>query len=232
MLGPHLCSLAQARVGAHTHAAHVPPSHSHIQSFAVTLAHAHADSHHTNKRPRTLRKHASALSLIHPSTRRGTSGKPLYFRGRRIIDATIDYLAEHHGLLDAENVLLTGCSAGGLATYLHTDYVGDTLKAKSSTLKKYKAASISGFFLLHNTTEGKAVYPTEMKEIFTLANSTHGVNKDCIAAKAPADQWECNFAEEAYVALGARAAPAATTSPGPSLSFPPHDRKSCARVFV
>jgi hypothetical protein len=125
-------------------------------------------------------------------------GKPLYFRGRRIIDAVISYLMENHNLGAAENVLLTGCSAGGLATYLHTDYVGDTLKAKVSTIKKYKAASISGFFLLHNTVEDKPVYPTEMKYIFNLANSTHGVNDACIAAQQPGDEWKCNFAEEAY----------------------------------
>jgi STAM-binding protein len=126
------------------------------------------------------------------------SGKPLYFRGRRVIDAVLAYLMKNHNLGSAENVLLTGCSAGGLATYLHTDYVGDTLKATVPSLKKYKASSISGFFLLHDNVEGKPVYPTQMKNIFELANSTHGVNSACIAAKAPADQWECNFAEEAY----------------------------------
>ena len=31
-----------------------------------------------------------------------------------------------------------------------------------------------------------------------LANSTNGVNADCIAAKAEADKWQCNFAQESY----------------------------------
>lgn len=127
------------------------------------------------------------------------NGSPLYFRGRRIIDTVLSHLTENHGLGDAENVLLTGCSAGGLATYLHTDYVGDYLKTKVASLRKYKAASISGFFLLHNTVENKPVYPTQMQYIFNLANSTHGVNDACIAAHAATgDQWKCNFAEEAY----------------------------------
>ena len=78
------------------------------------------------------------------------------------------------------------------------EQVGDTLKAQCPGLKKYKASAISGFFLQHDTVEGKPVYPEEMTNIFELANSTHGVNKDCIAAKAPSDQWQCNFAEEAY----------------------------------
>ena len=90
------------------------------------------------------------------------------------------------GLSSASEVFLTGCSAGGLATYLHagradcdlfddakglpatphahslvppptrpSDYVGSILQ-NVTTLTKFKAASISGFFLLHNTVEGVA----------------------------------------------------------------------------
>ena len=56
----------------------------------------------------------------------------------------------------AQTVMLTGCSAGGLATYLHTDYVHEQLKNKwSPQLTKFKAAAISGFFLQHATVEGK-----------------------------------------------------------------------------
>ena len=124
-------------------------------------------------------------------------GKPLYFRGRRIIDEVLKALMPL-GLAKAETVLLTGCSAGGLATYLHTDYVGNKLKAEVPSMKKFRAASISGFFLRHNTVEGKPVYATEMQTIFNLANSTHGVNDACISSKAPADQWQCNFAADSY----------------------------------
>jgi hypothetical protein len=124
--------------------------------------------------------------------------KPLYFRGRRIIDETLSALKANFGLGNAENVMLTGCSAGGLATYLHTDYVHDQLKVIAPSMKKYKASPISGFFLQHQTVEGKDVYPTQMKEIFNLANSTHGLNDDCIASFAPDDQWKCNFAQHAY----------------------------------
>ena len=123
------------------------------------------------------------------------NGEKIYFRGRRIIDAVIETLTEKYNFGAAETVLLTGCSAGGLATYLHTDYV-QTQMPKSVT--KYGASAISGFFLMHNTVEGNPVYPTEMKYIFGLANSTNGVNADCIAAKAEADKWQCNFAQESY----------------------------------
>ena len=126
-------------------------------------------------------------------------GKELFFRGRRIIDQTLKTLSINFGMDQADTVMLTGCSAGGLATYLHTDYVHKELKAKwARDLQKFKAAAISGFFLQHATVEGKQVYPEEMKNIFKLANSTNGLNKDCIASFPPEQQWQCNFAQHAY----------------------------------
>merc|ERR1712083_897096 len=102
------------------------------------------------------------------------------------------------GLDKATNVLLTGCSAGGLATFLHTDYVYNWLISAKVPMKKFRSAPVSGFFLLHSTVENKTVYPDEMKYIFNLANSTHGLNADCIAAMPEDEQWKCNFAEMAY----------------------------------
>lgn len=126
------------------------------------------------------------------------NGKPLYFRGRRILDAVIrTLLTQNFGLGNAANILLTGCSAGGLAAYLHADYVYSLVQSFPS-LVRYKVAPISGFFLLQNNIAGIPVYPTEMQSIFNLANSTNGLNTNCIAAKAPADQWQCNFAQESY----------------------------------
>lgn len=124
--------------------------------------------------------------------------KKLYFRGKRIIDAVLSKLLTM-GLDKAENVLLTGCSAGGLATFLHTDYVHNFLKSAGVPMKKFKSAPISGFFLLHQTVEGKPVYAAQMKSIFSLANSSGGVNANCIASLKEEDAWKCNFAQYAYM---------------------------------
>jgi hypothetical protein len=132
---------------------------------------------------------------------RGLDGKVknLYFRGRRIIDATLEALSLHFGMSLADTVMLTGCSAGGLATYLHTDYVHLQLKTIfAKGLKKFKAVSISGFFLQHKNVNGEPVYEDEMKNIFELANSTNGLNAKCIAAMPSSEQWKCNFAQYAY----------------------------------
>ena len=83
------------------------------------------------------------------------TGEPLYFRGHRITASwrlpVLDHLTENHVLSQAEQVILTGCSAGGLAVYLHADFIDDKLKGIVKSLNRYKAVSVSGFFLDHNT---------------------------------------------------------------------------------
>ncbi len=48
-------------------------------------------------------------------------GTDLHFRGLRILELAIESV---QAIGNFSEVILTGCSAGGLATYIHTDYVG------------------------------------------------------------------------------------------------------------
>lgn len=123
--------------------------------------------------------------------------KQLYFRGRRVLDETLEALSSL-GLSQAENVLLTGCSAGGMAAYLAADHVHERLRATSPLLRKYKVAPMSGMFLEHANLYGEPVFTREMQHVFELANSTAGANKDCVAAFKQSDRWQCNFAQHAY----------------------------------
>ena len=124
------------------------------------------------------------------------TNQTLYFRGKRNLDAMIQTLIEDHGLNKAEEVLLSGGSAGGLSTYLHADYVGTKLPR---TVKKYKAAPNSGFFSLHATAAGEMQYPDEMKYVYSMQNSTNGVNAHCKEAMAGSgEEWKCIFANFSY----------------------------------
>eukprot|EP00854_Cymbomonas_tetramitiformis_P007035 gene7035-8391_t len=130
-----------------------------------------------------------------------TAGVTLHFRGKRILDAVLDTLAMDptYNLSEASDVLLTGCSAGGLSTYLHADYIGERLDVLAPNLQRYKAAPCSGFFLDHPNAEGLPVYTQQMKAIFALSNATAGMNAACIAAHSPTgDQWKCNLAQYTY----------------------------------
>lgn len=66
----------------------------------------------------------------------------LYFRGQRIWDAIIRDLLPK-GMMLADKALLSGCSAGGLATFFHCDKFTSSLP-KTATVK---CLSDAGFFL-------------------------------------------------------------------------------------
>ncbi|XWS50504.1 hypothetical protein CRYUN_Cryun12cG0092600 [Craigia yunnanensis] len=66
----------------------------------------------------------------------------LYFRGQKIWEAIIHDLLPK-GLASAHKALLSGCSAGGLATFLHCDNFTKMLPSNSSV----KCLSDAGFFL-------------------------------------------------------------------------------------
>ncbi|OEL31152.1 Pectin acetylesterase 9 [Dichanthelium oligosanthes] len=72
----------------------------------------------------------------------GNGSSVLYFRGQRIWDAIITDLLQK-GLAKAKRVLLSGCSAGGLATFFHCD----SLKERLGGATTVKCLSDAGFFL-------------------------------------------------------------------------------------
>lgn len=124
------------------------------------------------------------------------NGTTLYFRGKRILDAVLDYLTTNHGLALATEVLLSGGSAGGLSTFLHADYV----QSKFGQQIKFGAAPVSGFFLLHDTAQGLNQYPARMEYVYNMMNSSGGVNQHCRTAMAatPSEAWKCIFANYSY----------------------------------
>ena len=119
---------------------------------------------------------------------------------------------KNRGLDKATDAVISGCSAGGLATFLHTDQWCDAIKAKSNG--KCAGLPDSGFFLdyqdpnvkcapdsassttdlLGNTVPGD--YHCGLKWTYTIQNASEGVNQDCIKAHtADNSQWMCMFAE-------------------------------------
>lgn len=66
----------------------------------------------------------------------------LYFRGKRILHAVLLDLLSGRGMAAATDVVLTGCSAGGLAVFLNADYVAEHLP----TSARLVAVPDSGYF--------------------------------------------------------------------------------------
>ena len=127
----------------------------------------------------------------------GSSGatRTIYYRGKRIHDATVAALLEHEGLAAATDVVYGGGSAGALAVYLHADDWAARLPAAA----KVVAVPDSGLFLNYNASAGKG-YAADMRWIVARMNSTGGLPAACVAANA-ADPASCIFAETAALTL-------------------------------
>eukprot|EP00731_Ephydatia_muelleri_P030436 Em0021g959a len=88
----------------------------------------------------------------------------IYFRGLKVLNAVLQSLLDA-GMKDASEVILTGCSAGGLATYIHADYVAGFIPPQA----KYRALSDAGYFLDIPTIYGNMSFEEGVKNLLTLA---------------------------------------------------------------
>jgi hypothetical protein len=127
------------------------------------------------------------------------NGTQIFFRGRQILDATIDALLGL-GMSEAKEVVLKGCSAGGLATILHMDYFRARVLA-ANPAARVTAMPDAGFFLDHNNTEGKPSYTPHYKYIAAMQNTTAypangAVNDACVSHYGPlGESWRCFMAQ-------------------------------------
>jgi len=113
----------------------------------------------------------------------------LYWRGKINLQAYLDDLSKNHGLQKGTDYVISGCSAGGLATYLHVDWWKMVLPATSFI----RGLPDSGYFLDYDSTNAPK-YGTDMRWVFKQQNSSSGVNERCIAANTGHEE-NCIFAE-------------------------------------
>lgn len=122
--------------------------------------------------------------------------RQLHFRGNFILEAIIGTLLEEYGLLSASDVVVSGGSAGGLATYLHTDQWRQAIPSTAFVA----AMPDGGFFLDWDATKPSTSahsYSHELRQNFLDFNASGGVNQGCIATHslAAGDTADCFFAE-------------------------------------
>jgi len=118
----------------------------------------------------------------------------LHFRGRAILDAEIKSLLSDRGMNKATDIVVSGCSAGGLATFLHCDHWADAVAKATSGKSKVACMPDSGFFL---DEDRDPTYGSKMRNVFKFQeSSSNGLNAACVAAhKSTGDPEKCIFAE-------------------------------------
>ena len=120
------------------------------------------------------------------------NGRKIYFRGHRILTALVDALIENEGLKEAEAIILTGCSAGGLATFLHLDYVRSRFP-----YSEVHGLADAGYFVDAPNVNKDMHARRQFQYIFHMQNCSEGVNRDCIESNE-IDGWQCFMAQYTY----------------------------------
>ncbi|KAK7373735.1 hypothetical protein VNO80_07151 [Phaseolus coccineus] len=115
-------------------------------------------------------------------------GSDLLFRGQVIWEAIMDELLSI-GLSKAEQALLSGCSAGGLAALIHCDNFRQVLPKEATV----KCLSDAGFFLDEKDISGNSTMRYFYHDVAQLQGLAKSLHKDCIAKMEP---YKCLFPQE------------------------------------
>jgi len=117
-------------------------------------------------------------------------GTTLHWRGKHVLHGGITDLLLNRGLAKATDVVVSGCSAGGLATFLHCDTWSERILTEGNMGAKVVCVPDSGLFLDY---EGPPKYHSGMTWAFHQQNSSSGVDATCISSENPTSN--CMFAE-------------------------------------
>ncbi len=120
----------------------------------------------------------------------------IYYRGAYILDAVYKELFLKHGLDSAESLVVAGCSAGGLAAYIHLDSVCSKVRALNPSIRCLGAPG-AGFFMGEEKPYSGNGYLDHYQWVFSNMNVSTHTNADCVAAKtADNTTWKCFIAPE------------------------------------
>ena len=115
----------------------------------------------------------------------------LYYLGRPMLDAMFADLMPR-GLATAQSVLYTGCSAGGLTTYMHIDYLASLLSP--GTVLLGLADAMFAFHVPAYPGPGHITYLEGMlNHTFFAMNATASVNQACLAHYGKGKGNECFY---------------------------------------
>ncbi|KAM3264200.1 pectin acetylesterase 8-like [Capsicum annuum] len=104
----------------------------------------------------------------------------VYYRGARIFKAIMDDLLQK-GMRNAENAILSGTSAGGLATILNCDKFKSLLPKNA----KVKCVADAGFFINAKTISGTSDIQQMYNKVVKLHGSAKNLPPSCTSAMKP-----------------------------------------------
>ncbi|KMZ57574.1 pectin acetylesterase, family CE13 [Zostera marina] len=104
----------------------------------------------------------------------------LHYRGGRIFEAVIDALKEI-GMNHAENVLLSGCSAGGLAAILQCDHFRNIMPGRTNV----KCLADAGYFINAKSIDGTKYMQNYYRQVVRTHQSAKNLPSSCTSKMNP-----------------------------------------------
>ena len=117
------------------------------------------------------------------------NGRKLYFRGRPILKAMVESL-KRRNLESANDIILSGTSAGGLAVLLQGDYLKHRLP-RTATVRGLVDA---GFFLDSPSEDGSNVVENQFKGLFDIHQPK--LRMKCENGKDNSTKYQCLFPQQ------------------------------------
>lgn len=130
----------------------------------------------------------------------------VYYRGHRTLLASLRALLAPQGpgagmptLAAAEELVITGSSAGGLTTFLHADEIADAVRAVSPGVQVRAIPEVGLFIDGESIWNGTRIMTGVYARVADFNNITGGapgqVNAACVAATPPALRYRCFMAQ-------------------------------------
>ena len=118
-------------------------------------------------------------------------------RGKRSFDAALDLLLSL-GMSQAELIVFTGGSAGGLTVFLHLDHVAQRMKTEAPNARVV-GEPVCGFFADLNNDgyqPANVTYPLRMQYVYNMQQAGGALSQACQTSYG-AEAWKCIMAPHA-----------------------------------
>ncbi|KAH9525098.1 Pectin acetylesterase 5 [Bulinus truncatus] len=119
--------------------------------------------------------------------------QPLFLRGAVVFDALIDYLKVSTELGEAEQVVLAGSSAGGIAALIHVDRLRTILP---QSVKTVHALVDAAMFVDSPDIQGSFVLSNVFKSVYNFHHIENSASiHECTETQNGTEEWKCLLPE-------------------------------------
>jgi hypothetical protein len=133
-------------------------------------------------------------NVANPVSVPGNPNQKMFFRGAPSLDSALDLLLSL-GMSEAELIVFTGGSAGGLTVFLHLDHVAQRMKTEAPNARVV-GMPVCGFFLDSGNdgyNAANVTYTLQMQYVYKMQQAGNSLSPACQQAHG-ADAWKCIMA--------------------------------------